>query len=191
MLSDLFQNYGPGLALTRGAPASCRNKRTAQALCPPNKWVGAVVWPRGNATTRNILFSLRLGMKTSGTDGPSSSQAVKDDALDFALVKHPSDPGDPAGKFVLGVRSASRGSRRRKPKQAADATPSRVQDSRRGSSTPSPVIGELVAGVFPGGAHQHREESEVRAFVPRPFRPPVCVPARVAKCFCTVDILDE
>lgn len=132
-----------------------------------------------------------VGMKASGCEGPSSSQTVKDDALKFALVKHPSDPEDPAGKLVLGVRSASRGSRRGKSKQSTDDSAPRVQESRRSSATPSPVIGEFVAGVFSGPAHQQREESEVRAFVPRPFRPPVCVPARVAKCFCTVDILDE
>lgn len=136
-------------------------------------------------------FILQVGMKVSGHEGQSSGATVKDDALKFALVKHPSDPGDPAGKLVLGVRSATSASKKGKPKRAAGNTREREQESRRGSSTPSPVIGELVAEVFPAVVHPAREESEVRAFVPRAIKPPVCVPARVAKCFCTVDILDE
>lgn len=129
-------------------------------------------------------------MKDSGNEGTSNGGTVND-ALKFALVKHPSDPGDPAGKLVLGVRSPTSASKKGKAKRAAGNARAREQDSRRGSSTPSPVIGELVAEVFPAVVHPAREESEVRAFVPRAIKPPVCVPARVAKCFCTVDILDE
>lgn len=146
------------------------------------------MWRGASATAALAFLFLRgAGMKAFGQEGSSSGE-VKDNALKFALVKHPSDPGDPAGKLVLGVRSAAASSKNPKSKRAARE--SGPEDASSGGGTPSPAIGDLVAGVFPGGIHQ-TEESEVRAFVPRQFKPPVCVPARVAKCFCTVDILDE
>lgn len=142
------------------------------------------------ATTTHSSCLPQPGMRAPGLEGPNNGPTVKDDALRFALVKHPSDPGDPAGKLVLGVRSAARTCKRGAPKRAAGDTRARELDARRGPSTASPVLGEFVAGGFPV-IQRDREESEARAFVPRTFRASVCVPAQLAKCFCTVDILDE
>lgn len=129
-------------------------------------------------------------MKGPGIEGASSVDTCKEQALRFALVKHPSDPDDPSGKLVLGVRACGVATRRGSVGRVAGEGPS-AEVHPRGRVPATPLPGSLLQGAPVPGALRERSDSEVRAYVARPIRPPVCVPARVVKCFCTVDILDE
>lgn len=204
-----------------------------------------------------------------GRRGRANEIVEEEEALGVALVKNPSDPGDPEGKLVLGVRcrqaqqrkdqlreakcqrtsgpnatggigndsiddgsgAAAASGRRQVHHEAADQQHQQhhqQQQQRRrrwsrggrsvGLNADWSIVGSRPEFDTAGGREEVEEEglvglgseaagsegrrasvsrseidrlSEPRVFLPRPIKPPVCVPVRVAKCFCTVDILDE
>lgn len=133
--------------------------------------------------------------RKSGDSSCASTGSTSGEEEDvFALVKHPSDPGNPDGKLALGVRC-------RKQKKATQTKKERKKSSSAGQETAAAGAAAGIASTGSvnragnnnnsnsGAAAEVQQVSASRVpYYPRPTRP-ACVPSKALSCFCTVDIL--